>query len=619
MEITLRRKTWQVYAFDVESRNDAESVAKGETSIWLASLVDERTTLEDKGAFFYDIASCVDRFAELGTPRYTHDKRLNGHALIYAFNLSFEFSFILPELVRRGFTWSPSCDEDEPMTYSVVASSTARNVWLFRVCFAKGGLVEFRDLAKLFPCSLRTLAKSFGLKTQKGEIDYEKPRPAPYVPTEQEYRYNLDDNKIVVEILQIMKQRGDKAFFRSLSAGSYSAKKAIESAYPRSDRPLKDFRRDYPELGPDETAFLRHSVAGGISYATPHYQFKDVRNVRHFDIHQAHPNSMVRYEYPYGRGRYFRGTPRKGPHISSCCHVTVSFSGVRLHSVIGLIGLVAATDKELWLWDFELDTMKKAYIDLEVRYIDGYEYSTKPLPWVGYIKDNYERRLKAKAAKDDFLVAYYKLLNNSFYGKLLEHTHLFDIEPILSAAGEITSVAHKREGVDEGNDNAAYTYIPVGSSIPAHTRCYLVESALTIGWDKVTYFDTDSIFFIDDPETRESSKRLSVGPDLGQWGEEAIAERAQFTAPKRYKLVEREGGNVVVHMAGVNFPTDEDGNPIYGPYEGLNLVDGDFPTKTAKRVKGGTVIVRKVKKLGVQTKYTGVYEANKGGIIKEGE
>ena len=101
----LGRKKYNIYAFDVESHNDPESIKKKETSIWLASFINDESKIDDESSYFYTIEDWLDKLEELSTP-----KRKNGekkkpikNVSVFIWNLSFEWSFILPKLLERGF------------------------------------------------------------------------------------------------------------------------------------------------------------------------------------------------------------------------------------------------------------------------------------------------------------------------------------------------------------------------------------------------------------------------------------------------------------------------------------------------------------------------------------
>lgn len=606
MEIRIRRKKWQVFGYDVENHNDDESIAKNETSVWLsvfAQYGDEPTD----DVYFYDENSFIEHLEKLTRTKYVNRKKNETNLLIYVYNLAHEWSFLLWHLINDfGFKWRYEWDEkeDDGRFYNSVSNKSCASVWEARLWFGKKhGSIVFRDLSKILPGGLRNVAKSYGLQTQKGDLDYKLNRLHGHVVTDEERLYCYKDVEIMLEIINVMASKEDKDFFKVCSSASYSMLKMIREGYPKARKPYKLFRKDYPELGTDENEFLRKSVAGGITYAPEAFQFCEINTkIGHIDIHQAHPNSAYRFPYPYGKGTYFRGEPPTGRYMA-CCRVLVSFSGVKLHSVIKLIGVSIATDYELTLWDFEVALMKKCYFDFEVKYIDGYYYRFKRLPWREYYFDNFLKREQAKASGDKFNVMYYKLLNNSSYGKLLEKPHNTAFENCIIGS-MIDSLVHTNETTKQ---NAKYTYLPVGSSIPARTRAYLIETALKIGWTKIVYFDTDSIFYIKDNQSEENLRNSGVlGDKLGDFAPEKDIERMQVTAPKRYKIKEiNEDGTSsdTAHLAGVNFAEPPS-------YDDLDLVSGRYIIQGRRRAKGGTLIVLKEKHLSVQKKYQDTYTKN---------
>lgn len=592
---------------DIESHNDEESIAKQETSCWLGCFLDETSKMEDPSSYFYSIEEFLDRLEDLSKPKRTENRtRMCNNIAVYIYNLSFEYSFILPKLLERGFHFSPTCDKEEEYCFSSVSTKSCSSVWEVRMKFGKKhGTILFRDLAKLYGGGLGKVAKAFGLETQKGEIDYRKNRLHDYVVTDEEREYCYKDTRIIVEILMQMQNKDDKDFWNSCSMASYSMRKLIKRGYPRATKPYAKFRERYPDLGKEESDFLRKGVGGGITYAPTKWQFKDIKQtIGHIDAHQMHPSSAYLHLFPYGKGTYFEGKPPDG--YISCVRIRISYDDVILHSVISLINLPYVTDKEITVWTFELPTMEKCYVNFRYEFIDGYAYKMSPLPWRKYYADNYNRRLVAKKNKDQFNILYYKLLNNSSYGKLLEKPHNDIIENYVRDDGVIDSlVTAKDEG--EWKTSAKYTYVPVGSCIPAYSRVNLIETALKLSPDgsKIVYFDTDSIFFIWDEETEAVWKTLPQNDFLGNWGWEEFIDRAQFTAPKRYKT--QTDGVLTVKAGGINFKDwlkendFEDMSAV--PFEEINIVNSSWKVQRAYRVKGGTLIEFQDKEMTVQPKY----------------
>ena len=566
--------------------------------------------------YMYDMDSFIDRIEELSAPK----KRANRYAgkecknvCIYIYNLSFEWSFILPVLLKRGFKAVAKVNDNSEMEFSSVSTKSVSSVWDVTMKFSpKHGKIIFKDLAKIYGGGLGKVAKSFNLETQKGEIDYRMNRLHGHRVTKEEKEYCFKDTRIIIEIL--MKLKDDKEFWNVSSIASYSMKHLLQYGFKKTYKPYKEFRKIYPNLDKDETDFLRKGVEGGITYATPKYQFINInQKIYHIDIHQAHPFSAWKYMYPYGTGEKFIGKPPKGK--ISACRIRVGYDGVYLHSIIKLIGIDYIEDYEIVVWDFEIPVMMKCYKNLRIKYIDGYAYKMRFLPWRQYYAHNYTARLEAKAKHDDFNTLRFKLLNNSSYGKLLEKPHNEILLNCINDLGVIDSTIEQKPE-DECQVNAKYTYLPVGSAIPARTRCYLVSTALKFGWEKIAYFDTDSIFILWDEEVEKVWQSSAINKEdwLGGWALEETLGHAQFTAPKRYKTQKIDSTEVDIKAGGINFDKYFEERGISQkevPFDEINIISETYKIQRAMRCKGGTLVVFQDKTMSVQKKYKEVFDKNK--------
>lgn len=635
MEHRLGRKKYKIFCFDIESHNDEESIAKKETSMWLGSFINENSKIDDENSYIYNMDELLEKLEQLSTPKRKHGENAPcKNICVYVYNFSFEWSFILPYLFKNKFGWNfkfkERISEEDEFVYNSVSTKTCSSVWCAQLKFhKKSGLVVFRDMAKIYGGGLANVAKAFNLPTQKGEIDYRKNRLHDYKITTDEKHYCFKDTRILVDILLKMIEKNDKDFFNAVSMASYATKKMIKIGWPRATKPMSKYRENYPVLDQKQTDFLRQGVGGGITYAPSKWQFKDIKHkILHIDAHQMHPSQAYYKMFPYGDGEYFTGRPPLGKMCA--CRIRITYDDVKLHSIIKLIGQDFVQDLEIVVWDFEIATMKKVYVNLEIEYVDGYAYKFRPLPWRKFYANNYDERLKARIKNDDFNVLYYKLLNNSSYGKLLEKPHNQIFANIINDEGIIDSDILQKDA-DEIEINAKYTYIPVGSAIPAYSRVCLIETALLFGWEKILYFDTDSIFVILDEQTMNVwETQINKVDYLGGWGLEEIIDRAQFAAPKRYKSLSK--GKTSIKAAGINFgqfkkdkvdailtneakivseeEKDEMIEKYEIPYDEINIVSSSFRIQRAFRCKGGTLIVFQDKEIGVQTKYEKIYENN---------
>ena len=624
---------------DIESHNDSESIAKRETSMWLGCFINEDSKVDDETSYFYTMDEFLERCQILTAKKRKTSKenRPCKNVAVFIYNLSFEWSFLLAVLLSKGFRFKADIDDNDEFVYNSISTKSVSSVWQVAIKFGRSsGTLLLRDLAKLYGGGLGNVAKAFNLPTQKGEIDYKLNRLHGHVVTKEEKEYCFKDTRIIIDILLEEIKRGDKDFFRAVSMASYSMLKLLKRGFPRSTKPYKAYRQLYPELGEAENQFVRQALSGGICYATKRFQFKEVdSSVLHIDGHQMHPSQIYLKPHPYGVGEYFKGSPTKFFKHINVCHIKVSYDDVKIHSIIKLIGRDFADSMELYVFDFEIPTMRKCYVNLEIEFIDGYCYKARFLPWREYVHENYAARQEAKRNHDAYNTLRYKLLNNAgAYGKFVEKPHTEIFQNVINSDGIIDSQIIPKEFEDPMRMfNAKYTYIPLGS-IPAWSRVELVETALKFGWENILYFDTDSIFCLYNDYTKKILEtQINLNDELGGWAIEEICERAQFTAPKRYKLEVKEGDKIktTIKAGGINFDfykehTHEEELEFYMseygltraealkkidiPFDEVNIISSAWEVQRAYRVKGGTIIEFQTKKMDVQKKYLEIYNRN---------
>ena len=624
---------------DIESHNDSESIAKRETSMWLGCFINEDSKVDDETSYFYTMDEFLERCQMLTAKKRKTSKETRPckNVAVFIYNLSFEWSFLLPVLLSKGFQFKADIDDNDEFVYNSISTKSVSSVWQVAIKFGRSsGTLLLRDLAKLYGGGLGNVAKAFNLPTQKGEIDYRLNRLHGHVVTKEEKEYCFKDTRIIIDILLEEIKRGDKDFFRAVSMASYSMLKLLKRGFPRSTKPYKAYRQLYPELGEEENQFVRQALSGGICYATKRFQFKEVDSpVLHIDGHQMHPSQIYLKPHPYGVGEYFKGSPTKFFKHINVCHIKVSYDDMKIHSIIKLIGRDFADGMELYVFDFEIPTMRKCYVNLEIEFIDGYCYKARFLPWREYVHENYVARQEAKRNHDAYNTLRYKLLNNAgAYGKFVEKPHTEIFQNVINSDGIIDSQIIPKEFEDPMRMfNAKYTYIPLGS-IPAWSRVELVETALKFGWENILYFDTDSIFCLYNDETKKILEtQINLNDELGGWAIEEICERAQFTAPKRYKLEVKDGDELktTIKAGGINFDFYKEHTHSeelefymkeYGmsrkealqminiPFDEVNIISSTWEVQRAYRVKGGTIIEFQTKSMDVQKKYIEVFNRN---------
>lgn len=350
----IRRKgnDYSVFFFDTETHNDTELVDRlayqyangvrpldsSGVGVWLWYCIS--TTSED-----YRLAPHGCRLGSFFD--WMEARRQNENLLIYDFNLAFETSYLVPWMLRNGFSYAGNRDKSFEMVCNESRSSvySIRIKWNDHVCI-------FKDRHKRIPGgSLRQLAKDYNLRIQKsyingdeGDEGYKKRRRIPnYVPTEQEKYYCWADCKVCAELYalkvdeynetikdhpfvervekgKIVKTPTEKTdeykdFFLSSSSASYACKRRIRETYPTEVFPWakgkfkrvkrrKQFREEFPKLGDTRTGFIRHSYEGGLCYPTAWVRGKDLGTtlIGHADVVSQYPSQIIcRKKFPFGR------------------------------------------------------------------------------------------------------------------------------------------------------------------------------------------------------------------------------------------------------------------------------------------------------------------------------
>ena len=270
--------------------------------------------------------------------------------------------------------------------------------------------------------------------------------------------------------------------------------------------PRYELEKDKKELDA-----LFHSYEGALTFALPDVQFKDINaQILHIDAHQMYPTQVCKHVFPCGKGTYFEGPAPKGK--MSLMHIRASYDSVILNARPSLIGLDFGQDIDLWVWDFEIPEFKKCYENFQYHIIEGYCYDFRPFPFKAAYEENYANRRASRAKGNKFGVIYWKLLNNTSYGKLGEKTHTDKVVDIEYENGIYTDIKEKKDVQFYGG---LHTYLPVTSCITAYARIALIEMAFTFGIDRTLYLATDSLFVLLNSETERIWKTIPQDDNIG--------------------------------------------------------------------------------------------------------
>lgn len=441
--------------------------------------------------------------------------------IIYFHNLKFDSSYILSYLLTHGYSWS----NKRPLKkheFSTLISNMGQ-FYSVTVCFGDT-TTTFYDSLKLIRLSVEQIAKAYGLTFRKLEIDYDKPRPEGYIPTDEEWEYQHADVAIMSQALHILFAEG----LTKITQGSnalWDYKEIIGK---------KNFKRWFPVLPSEIDAFCRKSYKGGATQVHKIFANQDIGCGITLDVNSMYPWAMYEMFLPFGEPIYYTGKYRQDK-LYPLYIQKLSCSFELKEGYIPTIqlkhsGLFRGTDflessdgniVELTLTSVDLKLFLDHYNVYNVSWISGYKFMQSKNMFKEYIDKWYA--IKAQATKDGNkgLRQIAKDMMNSLSGKfglrpeVQEKIPYYD-EKLRFKLGEV----EQRDSI----------YVPVVSFITSYGRDKALRSAQK-NYDRFIYMDTDSLHLAG----TELPTNLDIdSTKLGWWDLEKVWVRGYFIRAKTY-------------------------------------------------------------------------------------
>lgn len=441
--------------------------------------------------------------------------------IIYFHNLKFDSSYILSYLLTHGYTWSNkrSLKKHE---FSTLISNMGQ-FYSVTVCFGET-TTTFYDSLKLIRLSVEQIAKAYGLTFRKLEIDYDKPRPEGYIPTDEEWEYQHADVAIMSQALHILFSEG----LTKITQGSnalWDYKEIIGK---------KNFKRWFPVLPPEIDAFCRKSYKGGATQVHKIFANQEIGCGITLDVNSMYPWAMYEMFLPFGEPIYYTGKYRQDK-LYPLYIQKLSCSFELKEGYIPTIqlkhsGLFRGTDflessdgniVELTLTSVDLQLFLDHYNVYNIEWVEGYKFMQSKNMFKEYIDKWYA--IKAQATKDGNkgLRQIAKDMMNSLSGKfglrpeVQEKIPYYD-EKLRFKLGEV----EQRDSI----------YVPVVSFITSYGRDKALRSAQK-NYDRFIYMDTDSLHLAG----TELPTNLDIdSTKLGWWDLEKVWVRGYFIRAKTY-------------------------------------------------------------------------------------
>lgn len=520
---------------------------------------------------------------------------------VWFHNLAFDGKFIIDALLRVGYEYTPE-RMPEFMKFSELISKSGK---FYQIKINLGGkIVTILDSLKLFPMSVKKLAKTFGAPEQKGEIDYNEFRPIGHDLTDTELDYLRRDIQIPAYALALNQEQGLTKMTIGANAFEWFKQHLGKSR----------FRKLFPAIERETDTFIRQAYRGGYTYCNPKYADVDIQGGISVDYNSMYPSMMISKPYPVGKPIRFDGRYKPDnvcplyvqrltcmfelkPNCLPCIQIKGSW-GFGEHEYVES----APTPVTITLTCVDLKLFMDMY-DVDVCSWDGgFKFGQMEGLFTSYV-DHWGGVKKASKGGKRQLA---KLMLNNLYGKFATNPDVTRKHPVL----ENDDVVHYVVGEQEFREPV---YIPVGAFVTAYARDTLIR-AIMANRDRFIYCDTDSMHLIG---TEDPDGIRIHDVDLCAWKVEGTFTHARHLRAKCY--IWDLNGKLSVTCAGMpdnvkafctfdnfhygfrNFIKDSAGNKVFKTFSTIDE-NGESVTHDAGRlipvcVPGGVVLEKRVYEL----------------------
>ena len=567
------------YAADFET-----TVYKGQerTDVW-SSAFSELFSETEEVTIHHSIKETYDYFSNM-----------KEDVIAYYHNLKFDGAFWLDFLMNEmGYTTALSevqCGEKKaekwidnknmnPKTLKCSISSMGQ--WYTITIKTNKNVIELRDSLKLLPFTLARIGKSFKLKHQKLEMEYDGFRFPGCDITDEEKAYIANDVLVLREALEFMFSEGhDKLTIGACCLSEFVngfGKEDYDSIFPDIYKIPIDESYGSPNAG----EYVRKSYRGGWCYVVKAKRNEIKTNGTTADVNSLYPSMMSSESgnrFPVGRPTFYNmknssDTTKKWwlNHILWNANTMQQYYFVRFktrfylkHGKLPFIQIknsfrfcgtdsletsdyydkkegryytqwykpdetgkpiLTDTAVTLTMTMIDLKLMLEHYDVVNFELLDFCCFNTE----IGLFDDYMEKYKNIKQNSTGAMRELAKLFLNNLYGKMAASTDSSFKVPFIKPDG----VIGLRDV--EANDKKP-GYIPIGSAITSYARNFTIRAAQQnyYGIDEpgFIYADTDSIHCDLPPE---ALKGIRVHPtDFCAWKLESCWDTAIFTRQKTY-------------------------------------------------------------------------------------
>ena len=525
---------------------------------------------------------------------YNYFSTLKEDVIAYYHNLKFDGAFWLDFLMNElGYTTALTevqsgehkaekwLDNKNMKPKTLKCSISSMGQWYTITIKTEKNIIELRDSLKLLPFTLARIGKSFKLKHQKLEMEYDGFRFPGCEITEEEKAYIANDVLVLREALEFMFSEGhDKLTIGACCLSEFVkgyGKEDYDSIFPDIYKIPIDESYGSPNAG----EYVKKSYRGGWCYVVKAKRNEIKTNGTTADVNSLYPSMMSSESgnrFPVGRPTFYSmknasDTMKKWwlDKIMMCANTMQQYYFVRFrtrfylkHGKLPFIqiknsfrfcgtdsletsdyydkkegryytqwykpdetGKPVLTDTAvtLTMTMIDLKLMFEHYDVVNFELLDFCCFNTE----IGLFDDYMEKYKNIKQNSTGAMRELAKLFLNNLYGKMAASTDSSFKVPFVKPDGVI--------GLRDVSENDKKPgYIPVGSAITSYARNFTIRAAQQnyYGIDEpgFIYADTDSIHCDLPPE---ALKGIRVHPtDFCAWKLESCWDTAIFTRQKTY-------------------------------------------------------------------------------------
>ena len=527
------------WSADFETTTD-----KNDCRVWAYALAN----IENPKEFLY--GNSIEDFLEL----CANEKE---NYTLFFFNLKFDASFILAEILKQGYTRVDSAKERKSKTFTTLITDRGA-FYVIEIFFEVKGhhtnKVKILDAMKIFPnFSVERLAEGFGLPISKLELDYRQKREIGHELTEHEINYIRNDVEIVAWALKAMFDKG----LTKMTIAS-NAMTDFKSRCP-------NFKKYFPELPLEVDKSIRASYKGGFTYLNKKYVGKETGSGITLDVNSLYPSVMKLMPMPIGKPMYYEGKYEEDEHYPFYIQTITCMFKLKPHKIpcVQIKNTMSFIPNEyledskgklvtITLTKPDLELLFKQYDVTNLYYEAGWKFKIAEHIFDDYIDYWTKEKIEASKEGNKPRRQIAKLLLNSLYGRFGISPHARQKAPYIDEDGNLSYY-------DLPEETKKALYIPVASYITSFARTKTVLASQAVrdyslkkyGTDKYFYSDTDSIKCGLTDEDLTNLKDVIEIDDykLGAWALEEHFDR--FLGLRQKCYITESDGKTHVTVAGL--------------------------------------------------------------------